>query len=175
MTSIDLTLCGAEVLTEEGLHVTDLGISDGRLGASDGRRIDLSGYMILPGMVDIHGDGFERQLAPRRGAMKDLAQGLAATDAELGACGITTAVLAQFFSWEGGMRGPDFAERLVDAAAGVHPAQRRCRCSCASRPTCWTSSRRAEALIARHARFPMWCSTITCHTRRWPGANARRA
>jgi hypothetical protein len=77
--------------------------------------VDLRGYLILPGIVDIHGDGFERHLAPRRGALESLSAGLASLDAELAANGITTAVIAQFWSWEGGMRGPDFAEELVDA------------------------------------------------------------
>ncbi|MEM8592531.1 MAG: alpha-D-ribose 1-methylphosphonate 5-triphosphate diphosphatase [Pseudomonadota bacterium] len=75
----------------------------------------LAGFTIRPGIVDFHGDGFERHLAPRRGALKDLREGLIALDAELAANGITTAVLAQFWSWEGGMRGPEFARRLVAA------------------------------------------------------------
>ena len=73
----------------------------------------LDGYTVRPGLVDLHGDGFERHLAPRRGVMKDLGDGLAALDAELAANGITTAVLAQFWSWEGGIRSPDFARRLL--------------------------------------------------------------
>jgi alpha-D-ribose 1-methylphosphonate 5-triphosphate diphosphatase len=80
-----------------------------------GRAVDLTGCRILPGIIDVHGDGFERHLAPRRGAMRDLSVGLAATEAELAANGITTAILAQFWSWEGGMRGPDFALRMLQA------------------------------------------------------------
>jgi alpha-D-ribose 1-methylphosphonate 5-triphosphate diphosphatase len=118
MTCLELTLRGAEVLTPEGLAPQDLHIGGEMIGGPGGRVVDLSGYLVLPGLIDIHGDGFERQLAPRRGAMTDLGQGLAAVDAELATAGITTAVLAQFFSWEGGMRGPDFAEALVDALAG---------------------------------------------------------
>jgi hypothetical protein len=37
---------------------------------------------------------------------------MVACEAELAANGITTAVLAQFVSWEGGMRGLEFAERV---------------------------------------------------------------
>ena len=51
--------------------------------------------------------------------MKDLAQGMIATEAELAANGITTAVLAQFYSWEGGMRGPEFADQVFAALAEV--------------------------------------------------------
>lgn len=119
---LSLTLTNAEVLTPEGLIRSDLTIADGLIAADPApRRVDLSGCLILPGIVDLHGDGFERHLAPRRGAMKDLTEGLSSLDAELAANGITTAVLAQFFSWEGGMRGPDFAERLADALDRFDP------------------------------------------------------
>ncbi|NQY58851.1 alpha-D-ribose 1-methylphosphonate 5-triphosphate diphosphatase [Cognatishimia sp.] len=114
--SVNLRLTGAEVLGPDGLEARDLGVSEGRLSAdTDGRCVDLSGYMICPAFVDIHGDGFERHLAPRRGVLKDLGQGLASTDAELASNGIGTAVLAQFFSWEGGMRGTEFAARFLAA------------------------------------------------------------
>ena len=81
----------------------------------------LDGFVVRPGIVDLHGDGFERHLAPRRGVMKDLAEGLSALDAELAAHGITTAVLAQFWSWEGGIRSPDFARRLLSALEAARP------------------------------------------------------
>ena len=83
--------------------------------AAQAARISLPGCTVLPGIIDAHGDGFERHMAPRRGAMRDLAQGLSATEAELAANGITTAMLAQFWSWEGGMRAPEFAQRLLGA------------------------------------------------------------
>jgi alpha-D-ribose 1-methylphosphonate 5-triphosphate diphosphatase len=85
------------------------------------RAVDLSGFLVLPGIVDIHGDGFERHLAPRRGAMKDIDQGLVAAEAEIAANGITTAVLAQFYSWEGGMRGPEFATRVFEGLELIRP------------------------------------------------------
>lgn len=111
---------GAEVLWPEGLGAGTLGVSDGRIcDARCGRAVDLGGYVILPGIVDAHGDGFERHLAPRRGAMKDMAGGLIATESELAGNGITTAVLAQFYSWEGGLRAPDFAEAMLTALAAV--------------------------------------------------------
>lgn len=112
----DIDLVGAEVLSPEGFRQRDFGIRDGLIGpVGCGHRVDLSGYLILPGIVDLHGDGFERHLAPRRGVMRDLAPGLMSVDAELAANGITTAVLAQFWSWEGGMRGPEFAKRFLEA------------------------------------------------------------
>lgn len=111
-----VSLHGAQVLRPHGLSSEPLHLDGGVISDKPMKtQVDLTGYLILPGIVDLHGDGFERQLAPRRGALDRLEDGIAALDAELAANGITTAVLAQFFSWEGGMRGPDFAERMARA------------------------------------------------------------
>ncbi len=117
----DLRLTGAQVLRPDGLDDTPLSIAAGRIADAGGREVDLSGFLVLPGIVDAHGDAFEKHLAPRRGAMKDLDQGLVATEAELAANGITTATLAQFYSWEGGMRGPAFARQVFTALQEIRP------------------------------------------------------
>ena len=118
----DLDVIGAQVLGPAGLHRDGVTVAGGVIGdARGGRTVDLSGYLVLPGIVDIHGDGFERHLAPRRGAMKQMADGLVATDSEVAANGITTAVLAQFVSWEGGLRGLDFADRVFAAIREAAP------------------------------------------------------
>ncbi|NOC43750.1 alpha-D-ribose 1-methylphosphonate 5-triphosphate diphosphatase [Ruegeria sp. HKCCD7559] len=121
MTFLDLTLTGAEVLLpEDGLLRCDLSMAEGVIQQDrTGRRVDLTGYLVLPGIVDLHGDGFERHIAPRRGAMKQMNEGILAAEAELAANGITTAVLAQFYSWEGGVRGPEFAAQVFRAIAAV--------------------------------------------------------
>lgn len=121
MSALELTFTGAEVLVPDGgLSRSDLAIAEGLVQTGKaGRGIDLSGYVVLPGIVDLHGDGFERHIAPRRGAMKQMNEGILSVEAELAANGITTAVLAQFYSWEGGVRGPDFAAQVFDAIAGV--------------------------------------------------------
>ncbi len=82
-------------------------------GENFGHFVDLSGFMVFPGFVDVHGDGFEHHLAKRRGVLKDIQFGFHAAHNELASNGITTAVLAQFFSWEGGMRGPEFAAHFL--------------------------------------------------------------
>lgn len=120
MLAIDFA--GAEVLHPDGLSNEPLCIADGLIAdAPTGRVVDLSGFRILPGIVDVHGDGFERHLAPRRGAMKQMGEGLRAAEAELAANGITTGVLAQFVSWEGGLRGLEFADQVFAAIAEVGP------------------------------------------------------
>ncbi|MBY6158275.1 alpha-D-ribose 1-methylphosphonate 5-triphosphate diphosphatase [Pseudooceanicola nitratireducens] len=112
----DFHIQGALSLRPDGLSGAALGVAGGVLtDAHVGRAVHLDGWELRPGLIDLHGDGFERHLAPRRGAMKDLSVGLASLDAELAANGITTAYLAQFYSWEGGMRGPDFAARMLSA------------------------------------------------------------
>ncbi len=108
----------ARVVREGAEDTHPLSISDGIVSSKTmGRSVDLSGYTILPGIIDLHGDGFERHVAPRRGVMKQMTEGLLSVEAELAANGITTAYLAQFMSWEGGVRGPEFAARVMSALA----------------------------------------------------------
>ena len=119
---LNVEFTGATVLGQGGLESRPLAIADGFIvDEVPGKAIDLAGYMILPGIIDVHGDGFERHLAPRRGAMKTLSEGLVAAEAELAANGITTAVLAQFVSWEGGLRGIEFADQVFRAIRKVSP------------------------------------------------------
>lgn len=122
MFSLDLT--GAHVLGPEGMHREALSIHGGLISdTSQTRAVDLSGYIVLPGIIDLHGDGFERHLAPRRGAMKQMAEGLVSVEAELAANGITTAVLAQFVSWEGGVRGLEFGDKVFQAIRDTAPGR----------------------------------------------------
>lgn len=116
MTHLDFHITGADVLRPHGFCQDALCVAGGHvIDAAVGRMINLCGYKVLPGIVDIHGDGFERHLAPRRGAMKDLKSGLISAESELAANGITTGILSQFYSWEGGLRGPEFATSVFSA------------------------------------------------------------
>jgi alpha-D-ribose 1-methylphosphonate 5-triphosphate diphosphatase len=146
---MELTFDGAQVLGPDGWEDRPLTLAGDRIAADRaGRTVDLRGFRLLPGLVDLHGDGFERHLAPRRGAVTDMALGLAALETELAASGITTAMLAQFWSWEGGMRGPDFAEGLATALAGF-PAQLDLRLQLRLETGMSDSFDAADALIAR--------------------------
>ena len=110
------------MLHPTGISTAPLFLADGLIAqTTTGRRIDLSGYRVLPGIVDVHGDGFERHVAPRRGAMKQMAEGLIAVEAEMAANGITTGVLAQFVSWEGGLRGLEFADQVFSTLRDAGP------------------------------------------------------
>ena len=75
---------------------------------------DAGGLLVLPGMVDIHGDAFERQLQPRPDTFFSHEIALADTDRQLVANGITTACHGLTYSWEGGLRGRESAIALLE-------------------------------------------------------------
>ncbi len=70
---------------------------------------------MLPGIVDLHGDAFERQLQPRPGVNFPVDMALRDTEAQLLANGITTAFHGVTLSWEPGLRSPTAWRALLDA------------------------------------------------------------
>ncbi|TCO73036.1 alpha-D-ribose 1-methylphosphonate 5-triphosphate diphosphatase [Rhodovulum euryhalinum] len=116
-----LRFTGAAILRDGEMQRRSLAIAEGRITRGPLPEVDLSGYLILPGIVDLHGDSFERHITPRPGAPFAHGIGLAATDREAAANGVTTAWLAQGWSWEGGHRGPDQAEALMAALDAYRP------------------------------------------------------
>lgn len=76
---------------------------------------DLGDLLVAPGLVDIHGDAFERQIMPRPGVMIDYGVGLAETDRQLAANGVTTAFHGITWSWEPGLRSPATGRELIGA------------------------------------------------------------
>ena len=89
--------------------------------ATAGMRIDASGLLVLPGLVDIHGDAFERQLMPRPGVAFDHDMALMETDRQLVANGITTAFHAVSWSWEPGLRGRESVRTILTATEELRP------------------------------------------------------
>lgn len=85
------------------------------------RTLDARGLLVLPGIVDIHGDAFERQLEPRPGVTFDVDMALEETDRQLIANGITTAYHGVTWSWEPGLRGPEMARTLHAAIRRLRP------------------------------------------------------
>jgi alpha-D-ribose 1-methylphosphonate 5-triphosphate diphosphatase len=110
-----LRLTGADILRDGEMQRRSIALADGRLTRAPLPEVDLTGYLILPGIIDLHGDGFERHIFPRPSAPFPMAAGLASTDREAAAHGVTTAYLAQGWSWEGAHRSPDYAEALMAA------------------------------------------------------------
>jgi alpha-D-ribose 1-methylphosphonate 5-triphosphate diphosphatase len=78
---------------------------------------DAGGLLVLPGIVDLHGDAFERQIQPRPETVFAHDIALADTDRQLVANGITTACHGVTYSWEGGLRGRESALALMEQIA----------------------------------------------------------
>jgi len=116
------TLRGTELLAD------DLFVADGVIAenpARDARRFDASGLLVMPGLVDIHGDAHERQFQPRPGIGFPAALAMRDSAAQLISCGITTAYLGVTLSWEPGLRS-------LDAWRGMKAALREMKGSSAS-------------------------------------------
>lgn len=114
---------GRVLLPGAGLTETALAVEDGRIrlgadgGAGDGRALDARGLLVLPGIVDIHGDAFERQVQPRPGVEFPTDLALADTERQLLANGITTAFHGVTLSWEPGLRSLPAWRALLDGLA----------------------------------------------------------
>ncbi|MET2831009.1 alpha-D-ribose 1-methylphosphonate 5-triphosphate diphosphatase [Mesorhizobium shangrilense] len=113
---------GGRVLTDRRLATGDLSVTGGNLTevrAAHAPVIDADGLLVLPGIVDIHGDGFERQIMPRTGVRFDTALALKDTDRQLVGNGVTTAFHGVTVSWEPGLRSLEAAERLIGVLCDI--------------------------------------------------------
>ncbi|KPQ06122.1 MAG: alpha-D-ribose 1-methylphosphonate 5-triphosphate diphosphatase [Rhodobacteraceae bacterium HLUCCA12] len=117
-----IRLTGARVLCDGALQNMPLTLAEGRIVDAPASEIDLSGFLVLPGIIDLHGDGFERHLTPRPAAPFDKTRALRSVAAELAANGVTTAWLAQGWSWEGGFRSAAATEALLSALDAARSA-----------------------------------------------------
>jgi alpha-D-ribose 1-methylphosphonate 5-triphosphate diphosphatase len=77
------------------------------------RTIDASGLLVLPGIVDIHGDAFERQMMPRPRVTFPLEVALLESDRQAVSNGITTVFHGVTWSWEPGLRGAENARAIL--------------------------------------------------------------
>ncbi len=114
------TLLGQEIgetsLTVSGNAIADIGnAAHGALG------IDARGLLVMPGIVDIHGDAFERQLMPRPGVDFPVDVALIDSDKQAITNGITTVFHGTTWSWEPGLRGAENARGLLTAIETLRP------------------------------------------------------
>ncbi|PTM42908.1 alpha-D-ribose 1-methylphosphonate 5-triphosphate diphosphatase [Bosea sp. 124] len=119
-------ITGGRVLLDD-LASADI-VTDGAvIAALDGRappaalRLDATGLLVLPGIVDCHGDAFERHIMPRPGVAFDVDLALRDADRALLASGITTAFHGVTWSWEPGLRSSANARRLFERIAVLAP------------------------------------------------------
>ena len=118
---------GRALLPGDGVVERDVHIADGLIAAAGraARTLDARGLLVLPGIVDLHGDAFERQIQPRPGVSFPIPLALADTEAQLLANGITTAFHGVTLSWEPGLRGAETWAALLEA---LHAAGSRSVC-----------------------------------------------
>lgn len=86
----------------------------------DVRRIDASGCLVIPGLIDLHSDALERELEPRPNAFFPTEMVLLELDRKLAAVGITTMYHAiSFAEGEIGTRSNKMAEGLIREIKGL--------------------------------------------------------
>lgn len=116
---------GGTALLEGALRQAAVALAGGMVASgpgADARRFDATGLLVLPGLVDIHGDAHERQMQPRPGIGFPPGLGLRDSAAQLLAAGITTACLGVTLSWEPGLRGIEAWRATLTAAEAARRA-----------------------------------------------------
>ncbi|NOG71047.1 hypothetical protein [Roseicella sp. DB1501] len=117
-------ITGGTALLEGALRPADIALAAGTVAATPSpgaRRIDARGLLVLPGLVDLHGDAHERGLQPRPGIGFPAAMAVRDTAAQLLASGITTAFLGVTLSWEPGLRSLESWRALMAALEAARP------------------------------------------------------
>lgn len=90
----------------------------------DGAAVDGHGLILMPGMIDMHGDMIEREIEPRPGVRMPMEMGLRDLDMKLATSGITTAYASLSFapgSTYGHMRSYDFTSEMIRAVVAARP------------------------------------------------------
>jgi alpha-D-ribose 1-methylphosphonate 5-triphosphate diphosphatase len=87
---------GGRALLGGEFFETSLSIADGKIvdvgapGAGHAMVLDAADLLVLPGIVDLHGDAFERQMMPRPGVDFPVDVALIDSDRQAIANGLTT-------------------------------------------------------------------------------------
>jgi alpha-D-ribose 1-methylphosphonate 5-triphosphate diphosphatase len=115
-----LSITGGSALLETGFGSCRLATADGIIQSPDATttaslQIDATGLLALPGIIDIHGDAFERSIMPRPGVSFGLRTALLDVDNQLVSNGVTTAFHGLTCSWEPGLRSLENTASILDA------------------------------------------------------------
>ncbi|MEM9277124.1 MAG: alpha-D-ribose 1-methylphosphonate 5-triphosphate diphosphatase [Pseudomonadota bacterium] len=100
-------------LATRNVCITDGVFSD--TASANASSFDAEGCYVLPGIIDIHGDAFERIMEPRPGVFFDKEIALHEADRQMISNGITTAYHGLGVSWEPGVRDMNNSRAIVEA------------------------------------------------------------
>jgi alpha-D-ribose 1-methylphosphonate 5-triphosphate diphosphatase len=123
----DIFIERGRALLDGEILETSLQIAGGKINAVEsghGRGslgIDARDLLVLPGIVDLHGDAFERQMMPRPGVDFPVDVALVDSDRQAIGNGITTVFHATTWSWEPGLRSAENARDLLEAIETLRP------------------------------------------------------
>ena len=124
---IEIFIEGGRTLLGRDIAESSLAIADGKICETDAThgdaslKFDARGLLVLPGIVDLHGDAFERQMMPRPGVDFPVDVALVDSDRQVISNGITTVFHGTTWSWEPGLRCGDNARRLLEAIETLKP------------------------------------------------------
>ncbi|BEU03312.1 alpha-D-ribose 1-methylphosphonate 5-triphosphate diphosphatase [Agarivorans sp. OAG1] len=150
------------LLSEQGWSdPTCVSIQNGKISAigqvaanTHTTHIDAHGQYMLPGIIDLHGDAFERHIAPRAGTHFPLELALAANDASLVASGITTFYYSITDGFEPGPRSRDTVRELLQTLETLMP-----RFSCQAR----IHIRHEKVNVEKHEELVDWILSGRIH------------
>src|ERR1700726_477498 len=124
---MDISIKGGRALLDGEFRETSLQVADGKISTVDADHedssfgIDARRLKVLPGIVDLHGDAFERQMMPCPGVDFPVDVALADSDRQAIGNGITTVFHAATWSWEPGLRSGENAKMLLNAIEALGP------------------------------------------------------
>jgi alpha-D-ribose 1-methylphosphonate 5-triphosphate diphosphatase len=119
VTPAELTWKNAKIVTtsntiEGAVHVRDGLIVDIHAGQLDAPGIDLQGDFLVPGLVDVHTDNFERLVRPRNSVEWPVLPSVVAHDAQMVTAGITTIFDSLYVGFTGlGTRSFETLQRTI--------------------------------------------------------------
>jgi alpha-D-ribose 1-methylphosphonate 5-triphosphate diphosphatase len=126
-----LTLANARLILPAGERMGRMTITGGEIveivldtGVPTGA-VDCGGDIVAPGLVELHTDNLERHLRPRPSAHWPMKPAIAAHDAELAACGVTTvydAIRVGSIEGKGGVGWSRYARELADELLAMRAA-----------------------------------------------------
>jgi alpha-D-ribose 1-methylphosphonate 5-triphosphate diphosphatase len=123
----DIFIHGGRALLGQQIGEASLEVKGDKIAAVDSvqaqvsRELDARGLLVLPGIIDLHGDAFERQMMPRPRVDFPIDVALIESDRQVIANGITTVFHATTWSWEPGLRCGDNAKALLENIEALRP------------------------------------------------------